>query len=479
MLDTLEQYAKKLNNTDLNTLFAQDPHRKKTLSIDLGPLQLDYSHHRVNAPLMNALVQRAEDKQLSKAIHGLFNGDKVNQTESRAALHTAFRSAPDHLPHGELIKNMQEKMEAIVTRFHHHEWMGASGQPIRDIVHLGIGGSYWGPLCLLDALADAPTFMNVHCVAELDHHSLDDVLATLHPDTTAFIIASKSFTTNETMENAKRACAWLKKGLKTDITTHLLAITEQVDKAIAFGVDEQHILPMWDWVGGRYSIWSSMALPVCLRYGMATYWELLSGAKAMDDHFLQAPWAENMPMVLALLSYWSTQYCHMSAEVILPYPYRLRSIIPHLQQLFMESLGKACTLDGDPVEQMTGPMVWGCLGSQAQHTFNQWLQQSPCITPVEFIVPAYDKQLLAQGLAQSQALAFGDDHANIHARLTGNRPHHMIYLKTLDARTMGYLLALYEHKVFCFAMLLNINPFDQFGVEHSKKIARELLKQLQ
>jgi glucose-6-phosphate isomerase len=366
---------------------------------------------------------------------------------------------------------MQAKMGDMVSRLH-------SG-PITDVVHLGIGGSYWGPQCVLDALADLPSLMQVHCVAELDPHALDDVLTTLHPETTVFIIASKSFTTYETMENAHRAVAWLKSGLKDNVESHLIAITEKIELAQAFGVHDDNILPMWDWVGGRYSIWSSMALPVCLRYGMQPYWDLLAGAKAMDDHFLEADWSCNMPVILALLSYWSTQFCRMPAEVILPYPYRLRSIIPHLQQLCMESLGKARTLDGREVEYLAGPMVWGCLGSQAQHTFNQWLQQSPYITPVEFILPTYDKALLAQGLAQSQALAFGDNHANVHARLSGNRPNHTLYIKALDANTMGSLLALYEHKVFCFAMMLNINPFDQFGVEHSKHIARELLKQME
>lgn len=479
MGDALAQALQRMMGKDIAGLFSEDPHRREAFSIEVGPLKLDYSHHCVDKPLMDALIQRACDKNLAQSIKDLFSGQAVNHTESRAALHTAFRSAPADLPHGDLIQIMQTKMTDMVTRLHEKSWLGATGKAITDIVHLGIGGSYWGPQCLLDALADLPSHLQVHCVAELDAHALNDTLSLLKPESTLFIIASKSFTTYETMENAQRAVKWLKAVLGQSIQSHLIAITEQIDKAAAFGVHDDNILPMWDWVGGRYSIWSSMALPVCLRYGMQAYWDLLEGAKTMDDHFLQAEWSQNMPMVLALLSYWSTQYCRMPAEVILPYPYRLRSIIPHLQQLCMESLGKARTLDGAEVDHLAGPMVWGCLGSQAQHTFNQWLQQSPYITPVEFMLPTFDKPLLAQGLAQSQALAFGDHHANIHARLSGNRPHHILFIKTLDAKMMGSLLALYEHKVFCFAMLLNINPFDQFGVEHSKKIARELLKQME
>lgn len=471
----LNQAAQRMQTCTVQDLFKANPQRKAQYSIEAAGLKLDYSHHLVDEDILNTLIKLARSENLDQAIHALFNGHAVNQTENRAALHTAFRTPADDLPHAQLIQDMQNQMQDIVTRLHSNAWLGATKEPITDVVHLGIGGSYWGPQCLLDALADHPTYLRVHCIAELDHHALDDLLVTLNPEHTLFIVASKSFTTYETLENAKRAIAWLQQQLQQDVSQHLIGITEQMDKAVAFGIPRNQILPMWDWVGGRYSIWSSMALPVCLRYGMQIYWDFLAGAKAMDEHFLTTDWTRNMPVILALLSHWATQYQHMPAEVILPYPYRLRSIIPHLQQLSMESLGKACTLEGKPINTLTGPMLWGCLGSQAQHTFNQWLQQSPCITPVEFILPTYDKQLLAQGLAQSQALAFGDPHPNVHARLTGSRPHHILYVQALNAQTLGALLALYEHKVFCFATLLHINPFDQFGVEHSKKIARDLL----
>ncbi len=433
--------------------------------IEAADIHLNYKANMINDEAISLLADFAQAQQLNKHIQDLAQGEIVNVTESRAAWHMALRDPKVQVND---VHTALQKIAQLCEKFQNSN--------ITDVVHFGVGGSFWGPKLVVEALQDIPSRVNTHFVAELDEVELNDTLSKLDPKNTLFIIASKSFSTSETLLNAERAKKWLQKQLTdVQIPDHFIAVTEKTEQAKTWGLTEEHILPLWDWVGGRFSVWSAVGLPIALSYGMDVFQAFLRGAHAMDQHFINSEYKQNMPVVMAFLSYTYTQFHRADTQAILPYAHRLRSLVPHIQQLCMESLGKHCNKQGEIIDYPTGPVIWGATGTHAQHTFNQLIHQGSHCTPVDFILindgSNNAQTLRMQCLAQSQTMALGDpENPQTHRRITGKQPHNIIELNKLTPETLGALLALYEHKVATLGHLLNINPFDQFGVEHSKTL---------
>lgn len=430
-------------------------------------ISIDYSHNLITAQRLGQLADHCEALSLREKIHAMMQGERVNHTEHRAALHTALRDpSPEPFYHQELdikseIRAARDQAERLCESL--------IDRDITDLVHIGVGGSYWGPLCMHQALAHLPQKFRVHFVATIDPAEMNCVLESLEQESTVFILASKSFTTQEMRDNAALAKNWIHQKNLASSENHFIAVTENKEAALCWGVPSSQILPIWEWVGGRFSVWSMIGLPLMFAYGFDQFDKILQGAHAMDQHFSNKPWLENMPVVLAMLEYGYRRFFNFNSLAIIPYHYPLRSLIPHLQQLHMESLGK-------PGEGPTGGIVWGALGSNALHTFNQLLQQGTEIVPVDFILVkeacARTPALANHCQGQRASLMYGDKNEKIEARLEGNRPSNLLMLDSLTPEVMGSLLALYEHKVTALAHLYGINAFDQFGVEHSKKLAR-------
>lgn len=440
---------------------------KPNACLEACGLTLDYSHNLMSEATLNQLVALCDELLIHQQLQDMFAGKTVNQTEKRPALHTALRDSNprplilDNLNVKDLIREARFQAQSLVQDLEQSE--------VTDLVHLGLGGSYWGPLFVYQALSHLPAKVRVHFVATLDPLELRETLKDLNPQTTQFILASKSFTTQEMLLNAQRAQTWLSEAGITDTASHFIAVTENQAAALEWGVKPEHILPVWVWVGGRFSVWSLMSLPIILAYGFDVFDRLLSGGYLMDQHVLNAPWTQNMPAILALIDYWYRTEYQFSSLAIIPYEYALRSLIPHLQQLHMESLGK-------PSKKLTGNIVWGALGSHAQHTFNQLLQQGTELVPIDFILSKtgikQTPELAAHCYAQRESLLKGHQSPNPHAVLEGNRPSNLILLESLSPENLGSLLALYEHKIAILAQLYGVNAFDQFGVEYSKMLAR-------
>lgn len=446
-----------------------DPVRAQRMQIACDDITLDFSHQRILPESLFFFSDFAREMQLPEKMHALMIGECVNTSEGRPALHTALRSPSDTpiyvagkdiMP---LIHASLDKMEDLCDDVH--------ASPITDVVVLGIGGSYWGSAAVCDALQLLPKRLNVHFLGDMEPEAFEVTVRGLSPATTLFIIISKSFTTPETLFNAELAQAWLGKYRHDASYPHLVAVTANADAAKAFGVAADHIFDMWPWVGGRYSVWSAVGLPIALCHGFDVFEAFLQGAHRMDEHALSAAPCENLPMMAALCTFWNVRFGGVTTEAILPYGFRLARFVPYVQQLSMESLGKQRTADGERVSLATGPIVWGQTGVHAQHTFNQLLHQGNHRVAIEFILPLENKELVAACLAQSYALTHGDPyHASAHARIEGNQPHQIIRLKTLSPENMGALMAFYEHKTYLLACLFGVNAFDQFGVELAKRL---------
>lgn len=464
----LASHAQTLQSLHLREILP-DPMRAQRMQISCHDLSLDFSHQRILPETLFFFEDVAKQEKLAEKMAALMRGDKVNVSEDRPALHTALRNPSDQpiyvdgkdiMPQ---IHNCLEHMEDLCNQVH--------ASPIQDVVVLGIGGSYWGSAAVCDALQCLPKRLNVHFLGDMEKEAFDLTVASLRPATTLFIIISKSFTTPETLFNARLAQAWLGKYLQDTTCPHAVAVTANADAAKAFGIAADHIFDMWPWVGGRYSVWSAVGLPIALCHGFAVFEEFLQGAHAMDEHALTAAPGENLPMIAALCSYWNIRFGGVTTEAVLPYGFRLSRFLPYVQQLSMESLGKQRTLTGERIETQTGPIVWGQTGLHAQHTFNQLLHQGNQKASIEFILPLENKELVAACLAQSYALTHGDPYNPLpHARLEGNHPHQIIRMKALTAENMGALMAFYEHKTYLLACLFGINAFDQFGVELAKRL---------
>ena len=512
--NTLKAHRAKLESFSLKSAFASDPDRAQSMTHSACGLVLDYSKNRINEQTLDYFCDLHRQNQLSEKIDDLISGANVNNTENRPALHTALRS-PSHgsNAHQQAIAALDIQMSVFIDALTAGKFKGFSGKNITDIVNIGIGGSDLGPHLVTEALT--PYHLNQfhsHFVSNMDASHIWNTLSRLNPETTLFIISSKSFSTLETLTNAKTAIDWLiSHGCKRDAAwSQCIAITSMIDKAKAFGVLETNIFPMWDWVGGRYSLWSAIGLPIAIAIGMDNFRLLKAGAQQMDEHFTTAPFEENMPVILASLGLWYYHFWNASSLAVLPYSHDLRLLPSFLQQLEMESNGKGVDINGNPTALPTCPVIWGEAGTTGQHSFHQLLHQGSHCIPVDFILPLrshhgnntlndeHQKQLAASCLSQSQALMNGitveevqaalktqqlnDDQVQAltpHKVIPGNRPSNTITMEKLTPKTLGALIALYEHKVFVQSVFWDINAFDQWGVELGKVLGHQVAKELE
>jgi glucose-6-phosphate isomerase len=473
----LAAHRKKIAPTALSDFFAADSSRAARFTAEAAGIVLDYSKHRIDAETMRLLHALAAQAQVSQWTARMFAGEAINTTEGRPALHVELRARD---PRAE-VRDALGRMRGFVSEVR-------GDARVTDVVNIGIGGSDLGPRMLTRALRRLhKAGPRLHFVANIDPTDLDATLAGLSPAATLFIVASKTFTTAETLDNAARARAWLESGLgrSADLSRHFAAATANGAGAAALGVRKERVFPLWDWVGGRYSVWSAVGLPVALAVGMDAFDELLEGARAMDEHFRMTPPERNVPVILALLEIWYTNFFGAQTRAVIPYSEDLRYLPAYLQQLEMESNGKRVDRDGDEIDYDTAPVVWGASGTPSQHSFHQLLHQGTRLVPVDFVVAreanpsAAHTALAANALAQAAALAFGNAAPDApHKTLPGNRPSSTLLLSHLAPRDLGALVAMYEHKVFTEGVIWNINSFDQWGVEHGKTLARTLAPQL-
>jgi glucose-6-phosphate isomerase len=491
--DDLVQHGVRLRLIQLNDLFAQDPQRVDALTFEGAGLYLDLSKNRFDSKALDSLLELARQRDLDRTRAAMFNGEKINMTEDRPVLHVALRAAPERdirvdgvnvVPD---VTAQRRKMAGLVDAIRDGQWRGFDGQRITDVVHIGIGGSDLGPRMVTAALAPYHSgTLRVHFVANLDGADLGPLLQALDPRSTLFIVASKSFTTMETLANAMTARRWLLEAAGNDqaaVARHFVALSANPKATVEFGIEEANRLTFWDWVGGRFSLWSVIGMPIALAVGNDHFDALLAGARAMDDHFETAPMAQNLPLLMALTGVWYRNVLNRPTYAILPYDERLALLPAYLQQAEMESNGKRVQANGHAVGVDTAPVIWGGVGTNAQHAFFQMLHQGTHWVPADFIaairphhdLPEHHDGLLANCLAQTAALMAGDPTAlDPHRVFEGNRPSSTILLDALTPTTLGALIAAYEHKIFCQGQLWGVNAFDQFGVQLGKTLAKEV-----
>ncbi|HXU94174.1 MAG TPA: glucose-6-phosphate isomerase [Gallionella sp.] len=498
----------------MRQMFHDDPARFDRFSVQLGPLLFDYSKNRITAETVKLLLALAAQAGLPAWIERLFNGDKVNATERRAALHTALRTPKGRpvLVDGKDVMPDVHRVLGLMRRFsdsvRNGEHRGHTGKQITDIVNIGIGGSDLGPLMACEALKPYGSHkLRAHFVSNIDGTQLTETLKELDAESTLFIVSSKSFTTQETLTNARSARAWLVERLGNEqaVAQHFAAISTNLDATAKFGIDSRNVFEFWDWVGGRYSLWSSIGLPIALYIGMDRFEELLGGAHAMDEHFRHAPLEQNIPVLMGLLGIWYGNFFGAGSNAVFPYDQYLHSFPAYLQQLDMESNGKRVDRDNAPVDYDTGMVIWGELGNNGQHAFFQLIHQGTRIIPADFIAPLHSHNplgehhslLLANCFAQTEALMLGKTADEARAELEaqglqgaaleallphkifpGNKPTNTFLFDRLDPHTLGMLIAMYEHRVFVQSVVWNINPFDQWGVELGKQLAGKILPEL-
>ncbi|OIR14593.1 glucose-6-phosphate isomerase [mine drainage metagenome] len=505
-------------NTGLSMrrLFDDDPGRFAQFSLRMGDLLLDYSKNLVTRETMSLLCALARDRRVEVWRDKMFSGAKINFTERRAVLHTALRAAPDakHAPvmvDGQDVlpgvRRVLERMRVFTESVRDGAWRGYSGRPITDVVNIGIGGSYLGPLMVCRALHPYSDKVKLHFVSNVDGTDLRENLQGLDPESTMFIVASKTFTTQETLMNARSARDWLLRsaGDAKHIARHFVALSTNAREVEAFGIDVANMFEFSDWVGGRYSLWSSIGLPIALAAGMDNFEELLRGGYEMDTHFHTAPLERNMPVILALLGIWYNNFHNVSTQALLPYDQTLEYFVPYFQQADMESNGKRVDREGVPVDYATGPVLWGGIGTNSQHAFFQLIHQGTQMVPADFIASAqgfhplgeHHATLVSNFFAQTEALMRGktETEARIelqnsgmeekaieallpHKVFAGNKPTNSILFEKLTPRTLGRLIALYEHKIFVQGIVWNINSYDQWGVELGKQLAGHIQAEL-
>jgi len=509
----LQNQQKTIAQLHLRDLFQKNPQRFNELSLQFDSILLDYSKQLIDRETVGLLINLANQQQLPNWIARMFSGDKINSTEHRAALHVALRGQNsfkvdgiDVMPE---VKRVLKQMEKLTSEVQNGERVGYSGKTFTDIVNIGIGGSDLGPVMVTEALKPY-RFPGItpHFISNIDGTQLADVLQHLDPASTLFVVASKTFTTLETITNACSARQWFlsKGGSEKDIAKHFVAVSTNRSAVENFGINPDNMFEFWDWVGGRYSLWSAIGLPIALTVGMDHFYELLAGAHEMDQHFATAPLDKNLPVMLALVGIWQINFLGISAHAILPYDQSMHRFPAYLQQLEMESNGKRITRDGQIVDYATGAIVWGEPGTNGQHAFYQLLHQGTQAVSADFLAPCqshhliglHHRMLLANFFAQTEALMTGKNAQEVRAELEaqgkgkdviaqllphkifpGNRFTTSILFKKLDPRTLGALIALYEHKVFVQSVIWNINPFDQWGVELGKQLAGKILSELE
>ncbi|MFT7220262.1 MAG: glucose-6-phosphate isomerase [Candidatus Azotimanducaceae bacterium] len=483
----LQHLAVDSADISISELFA-DSGRVSAFSITLDELYFDFSKHRVTPAVMEQLLALAEDIGVIDQAKAMSMGAMVNPTESRPALHMALRRPNPALnpPFIDHIFTEREKLKDLSQQIRTGLWLGVTGKPITDVINIGIGGSDLGPRMACSALREYHDGPRVHFISNVDGAEIKSLLPTLDAERTLIIISSKSFTTQETMLNAATALDWLKGELNHEhpqSTSHCIAITSNTDRASAFGIADEQMLTFADAIGGRYSVWSSIGFSVCLAVGYDHFSDMLEGGALMDEHFLTAPPEKNMPLIMGLLGVWYQNFLGATSYAVVPYCQRLGEFVDHLQQLDMESNGQTATDPGETSSQMTGPIVWGQTGTNGQHAFFQLFHQGMHLIPVDFIGTIEDRLssaehhrlLNANLIAQSEALMAGQSSTDLHQNYEGNRPSSVLMLDSLTPKTLGMLLALYEHRVFVQARIWGINPFDQWGVELGKKLANNIL----
>lgn len=497
---------------ELRSLFLENPQRFTQFSVKRQNYIFDYSKNLINQDTLDLLMQLAEETQLKAAINAMFSGEKINETENRAVLHTALRDFSDKeiLVDGKNIKPGIQKVLAQMKAFSEKVISGAhkgfSGKEITDVVNIGIGGSDLGPVMVVSALKHFKTRLKVHFVSNVDGNHLAETLKNLNPETTLFIVASKTFTTQETMTNALSAKDWfLKAGKEEDVAQHFVALSTNVQAVKAFGIAEENIFEFWDWVGGRYSLWSAIGLSIVLAVGYENFENLLKGAHETDVHFQTADFRENVPVLMGLLGIWYRNFFDASSYAILPYSQYLDRFAAYLQQGDMESNGKSVDRNGEFAAYETGPIIWGEPGTNGQHAFYQLIHQGTELIPADFIayvkscnpVSDHQEKLLANFFAQTEALAFGKTEEEVKAELKkegkteeeiktltpfktfmGNTPTNSLFINELTPFSLGQLIALYEHKIFVQGVIWNVFSFDQFGVELGKVLAGKILPEL-
>ena len=506
-------HYEEMKSVHMRDLFAQDPDRARRYWLEVGGLTLDYAKNRITDQTLNGLFELARESGLPEKMRAMFAGEKINNTENRAVLHIALRNRAD-TPIYVDGENVMLKVNSVLRhmgQFAHAvrngDWTGYTGQAITDIVNIGIGGSDQGPLMMCTALQTyGHPRLNMHFVSNVDGTQLRDVLEQVRPETTLFIIASKTFTTQETLTNAHTARDWfLQSGREEDIAKHFVAVSTNKEAVSAFGIDTANMFEFWNWVGGRYSLWSAIGLPIMIYLGEENFIAMLEGAHLMDQHFINAPFEQNMPVLLGMIGIWYINYFGGGSHVIAPYDQHLHHLPRFIQQLDMESNGKQTACDGTPVGTDTGPIIWGETGINGQHAFFQLLHQGTHITPIDLIaslekrsnLPGHHEILLSNVFAQAEAFMRGKTAEEVRAELqaqgmdgekieklvphktfSGNRPTNILLLDKIDPRNMGSLIALYEHKVFVQGVLWGINSFDQWGVELGKQLAQTILAEL-
>jgi len=498
----------------MRQMFLNDPARFKKFSIKLGPLLFDYSKNRINEQTIKLLLELADQARVQNWVERMFNGDKINSTEQRSALHTALRNRSDHpvivnnkdvMPDvRHVLAHMRKFSDAVRNGVHR----GHTGKQITDIVNIGIGGSDLGPLMVCEALRPyAKPNLRVHFVSNVDGTHITEILRNLNAETTLFIVSSKTFTTLETLTNAQSARAWLIDLLDDEqaVVKHFAAVSTNLDATSRFGINPANVFGFWDWVGGRYSLWSAIGLPIALYVGMNRFEELLGGAYAMDEHFRSAPLDQNIPVLMGMIGIWYNNFFGAEANAILPYDQGLHRFPAFLQQLDMESNGKRVDRDGNEVDYDTGMVVWGEPGTNGQHAFYQLIHQGIRLIPADFIAPVQSQNplgehhniLLANCFAQTEALMLGKTTEEARAELQaqgmltemldallphkvfpGNKPTNTLLFDKLNPHALGMLIALYEHRIFVQSVIWNINPFDQWGVELGKQLASKVLPEM-
>lgn len=506
----LTKHCEQIANLKVKDQFLINSQRFSDFSLQAAGVFLDYSKNRITTETMQLLHQLAQTAEVAAWREKMFGGTSINVTEKRAVLHTALRNPGDE-PAAEmvLIKRELKRIAKCVSAIRDGKWLGFSGQAITDVVNIGIGGSDLGPAMVVSALKSYVTHVKVHFVSNLDATHISETLKYLNPKTTVFIISSKTFTTQETLTNALTAKEWLLNQAVAEtkiVKQHFIAVTSKPDRAIEFGIDRENIFPIWDWVGGRFSLWSAIGLSIAIAIGMENFYELLAGAHAMDSHFREAPLEKNMPVILALLGIWNINFLGATTHAVIPYDQYLSLLPAYLQQLEMESNGKHVRINGEVVDYKTSPVVWGAAGTNGQHAFHQLLMQGTQMVPVDFILPLQSHNpignhhllLCANCFAQSQALMCGLGEDEVIAQLraqgmsdaeaymqashrviSGNVPSNTIVMQNVNPQTLGALIALYEHKVFVQGIIWRIDSFDQWGVELGKRLASKLVPMLQ
>ncbi len=510
----LKLSANKMKETHLKDLFAKDSTRFEQFSTQIPGVLFDYSKQQIDNNVFEQLITLAKECDITRWREKMFSGEKINITEGRAVLHTALRNRAessliiDDENVSSVVNAELHKIKLFVEKVRNGQWLGYTGKTVKDVVSIGVGGSNLGPQMATEALKSyADDTLKVHYISNVDGVQIASVLKNIDPETTLFVISSKTFTTSETMTNAKTAVEWFLDSAndKQAIAKHFVAVSTNLEKTAAFGIANENVFTMWDWVGGRFSLWSAIGLPIALYLGFDAFEAILEGAFEIDEHFQSAAFEENIPLLMALLSVWNTSFLGYESQAILPYDQALHMLPAYLQQGEMESNGKHVNFEGNKVAYTTVPIIWGMTGINGQHAFYQCLHQGNVVVPADFIasvepqvsVGEHHDILLSNFFAQTEALMMGVDAQQVHSDLTakgkseaeiaqllnhkihqGNRPSTSMLLDKVDAKAVGRLIALYEHKIFCQGIILNVCSFDQWGVELGKGLASKIEAEL-